>query len=148
MANPPTFRMYQSVGQSIPNTTNTTFTLDTSEWDSDSGRSGVSPYGYTIPVGMGGRWDFRWGVSWNSNTTGIRKGMVFKNGTEVQSLLFDTSTNSGDVYAVIGTSSAPCSAGDVITLVGFQNCGGPLTTQADSQYASFLEGWLASQGSP
>lgn len=145
--NPPYFSMYQSISQSIPNNTLTTITMDTPEWDTDSGRAATTPFGYTIPAGMTGRWAFRWGASWNANITGSRKVELFKNGAVVRSAVFNT-TNNADIYAMTGSRTLAVNAGDVMTVVALQNCGGGLGTQVGTEYAPFFEGELVSLANP
>lgn len=146
-ANKPMFRMYQSVGQSIPNTTNTQVTMDTSLYDTDSGRAASSPYSYVIPVGMTGRWKFSWGVSWAANTTGSRVAILYRNGAAVLGDTDDVAADN-DIPADNGTATVPVNAGDVMGIYVYQNSGGALSTTANAQFASFFEGELDSLANP
>lgn len=146
-ADPPMFGMNQSAGQSVPNNTPTTITMDTPQWDTDSGRSGTTPFGYVIPAGMTGRWRFTWGVPWNANTTGSRKAMLYRNGAVQFTAVVDISNNT-DVNAVGASRTVAVNAGDVMTIVALQTCGGPLTTQVDGTFAPHFEGCLVSLGNP
>lgn len=150
-ADPPMFRMYQSVVQSIPNGTNTQIRMDTGTgggaWDTDSGRSAVSPYGYTIPVGMSGRWRFTWAVEWAFNATGARVAVLYQNGSPVTGDTDDVAANN-DFTAEIGTGTVVVNAGDVMSVWGYQNSGGALNTAAAGQFSSFFEGEFRSLANP
>jgi hypothetical protein len=150
-ANPPMFRMYQAVAQSIPNATNTQVKMDTGTgggaWDTDSGRSGTTPYSYTIPVGMGGRWRFTWAVEWAFNAVGARVAVLYQNGVPVTGDTDDVAANN-DFTSEIGTGTVLVTAGDVMSVWGYQNSGGALNTAAAGQFSSFFEGQLVSLASP
>lgn len=149
-ANRPMFRMYQTVVQSVPNTTFTQITCDTSEDDTDSGRGGSTPWSYTIPTGMSGVWLFSYKTSWSSNATGTRAAALYINGTQA------TATNAFE-QGLTGVSSfvvglprrISVNAGDVIALYGRQTSGGALNTGVSTapDY-SYFEGCLESLGSP
>lgn len=146
-ANPPSFRMNQSVTQSVPNLTNTQITMDSPQWDSDSGRNVGSPYSYVIPAGMTGRWQFSWGVAWPFNSTGSRVAVLYRNGAPSVGSTDDVAANN-DFTDESSTATVAVNAGDVMSVWAYQNSGGALSTAANTQFASFFEGRLVSLGNP
>jgi hypothetical protein len=149
-ANPPMFRMYQSVAQPMPNGAFAQILMDAGSgvgaWDTDSGRSGTSPYSYIIPVGMTGRWRFNWKVGFSSNATGVRAAQLYKNGSSIGDEEFINAPASGAASYVLGTASVLVNAGDVLSAWGYQSSGAPLNTDTNSP--SFFEGELQSLASP
>lgn len=131
--NMPAFRMYQTVAQSIPNTTFTQAICDTLDYDSDNGRSGVSPYTYTIPSNLTGRWNFSAIGGFVSNGSGFRIAVFYKNGAVVNT----TQVAAQPVSAAAATTDVAeasetffCNAGDQIGLYLYQTSGGALNTDA------------------
>ena len=147
-ANKPMFRMYQSVAQSIPNTTDTQITCDTSHYDTDSGRQGSTPYSYTIPAGMTGRWRFTWSVAMATNTVGSRDAYIKVNGSRITGPETAGVAANNDVTQADGTTVIPVNAGDVVSLWMWQNSGGALSTVASSNNVSVFEGELVSLANP
>lgn len=146
MANVPSFRMYQTVAQSIPNTTDTQITMDTPDYDSDSGRSLTSPWSYTVP--FAGRWNFTVNASFSANATGDRQAKLFKNGTVV------TGGEAGDQAAATPGNSNGfvsvtilCAVGDVIGAYCWHSAGAALNTQIGAPCSTF-EGRLVSFANP
>lgn len=146
-SDPPMFRMRQSVAQSIPNGTVTQILMDTPDWDTDSGRSVSSPYSYTIPVGMGGRWRFTWGISWFANATGSRIAILYRNGSPALGDTDDVAADN-DFTAEAMAATVLVNAGDVMSVWGYQNDGASLNTQVNAQFTSFFEGRLVSLANP
>ena len=145
-ADPPMFSMHQTSTQTIGNTVYTQITMDTSDWDTESGRAVGNPYSYTIPSGMSGRWQFTFKIGWATNAVGNRLGALFKNGSIVQNgevgYLAPGAANNPE-YGT--TLTVPCSAGDVMSVWGYQGSGGALTTQT---LDSFFEGRFVSLANP
>jgi len=149
LMNPPMFRMYQSVSQSVAGSTYVQITCDISEYDSDSGRSGSTPWSFTIPAGMSGRWRLTGMVSWTGNATGVRIAALYKNGTQINGANAAVqAAPAGNATNVLVSSTPTLSAGDVIGLYGWQNSGGSLSTQTGGSFPSFLEGCLVSLANP
>lgn len=148
-SNRPMFRMHQSVAQSVPNGVWTQITCDTPDYDTDSGRATSTPWSYTIPAGMGGRWRFWWSVPWAANTTGERASNIWKNGAAASSI--DAVTPVSALYAgSVGlTDVITVAGGDVMALYGYQSSGAALNafSTADPSY-SFFGGILESLGTP
>jgi hypothetical protein len=146
-ANPPMFRMYQSIAQSVPNAVYTQITMDALDYDTDSGRAAGTPWSYTIPAGMSGRWTFNWKVGWAINATGARLESLYRNGVAVTAEQ-SSATNAGasrtaDVAASATTIAV--NAGDVMSVWAFQESTAALNTDAGQ---SFFEGRLVSLASP
>lgn len=144
-SSPPTFRMYQATGQAITTATNTQVTLDTSGWDSDSGRQGTTPYNYVVP--FYGRWFFRWSVAYPSNATGSRVAMLYQNGARVAGGTVEGAADN-DFVELDGEETVLCNVGDVIGLWCWQNSGSSLTLATGSANESWLEGTLVSLANP
>jgi len=146
--NPPMFRIYQSVAQSIPNTTDTQITCDGLDYDTDSGHQGSTPYSYVIPSGMGGRWRFTWAVAMAINSTGSRAGYIKVNNLRIFAPETVGAAANNDVSQSFGTNTILVNAGDVISLWIWQNSGGALSTLATANNVSVLEGELVSLANP
>lgn len=148
-ANPPMFSMYQAVVQSIPNAADTQVLMDSGEHDTDSGRSSSSPYSYTIPSGMTGRWRFTCCAKFGGNATGIRQTKLYKNGTLVNAAQAAAQAGpAGDFTGLVLSREFLCNAGDVIAVYAYQNSGGALNTNVGGNLNSFFEGQLISLASP
>lgn len=148
-ANPPMFRMYQTAVQSIPNLTFTQITCDVSDYDSDSGRGLATPWSYTIPVGMSGRWRFSCAISWAANATGVRGAAIYVNGAQANGAFWAAETAPAtNVPSVGGATTIAVNAGDQIALYGEQGSGGALNTNTAVSLYSYLEGKLESLASP
>ena len=146
-ANPPEFKMHQGVAQTLTTSTTATLTLDTSDWDSDSGRSGTTPFGYIVP--FAGRWHFTWGCAFTGNGTGVRVAYLQQNGSTVPSGGsggFIQTSVAGTCIAQ-GSTRVVCNVGDVITVAAQQTSGGNLATIVGGP-ASWLDGRLESLASP
>lgn len=149
-ANPPMFRMYQSVAQSVGTGSFTQITFDVSAWDTDSGRSSVTPYNFVIP--FAGRWEFKWKVGWAVNATGSRMSALYQNGsadTGGQTTTQAVTTASRTTDAAASPMTVSCSVGDVMGIYALQDSGGSLNTDVGSASAcSYFEGKLASLANP
>lgn len=147
-ADPPSFRMYQSTNQAFTTGVEQQLTCDTPLWDSDAGRSGTTPYSYTIPAGWGSgmRWTFSYSSCWTASATGTRWIYLKVNGTAVINSRFQI-PGGGDPVTVGGTCSTTCNSGDVVAVWTGQSSGGNLATSIANNN-SFFEGWLHGLGSP
>lgn len=145
-ANPPGFSMLQAISQSFANTTYAQLTMDTPTWDSDGGRSGTSPYSYTIPPGMTGRWTITVKVAWAGAGGTNRLCAVYVNGAlYVPSEVAVVSAAIANGAEIGTTVTIAVNAGDVISAWAYQGSGGALSTAAGK---SFFEGRLESLGNP
>lgn len=145
-ASPPEFSMHQASAQPVANTTYAQITMDTSDWDTDSGRAGTTPYSYVIPAGMTGRWQFTAHVAWGTNSAGNRLLAIYKNGSIwAESEVSEPTTSSANFCELQTTITMAVNAGDVMSVWSFQASGGSLSTAAG---LSFFEGRLVSLGTP
>lgn len=142
------FRMIQSATQTFTTGVDAQFTLDVSTYDSDTGRSGSTPFNYTIPSSWGSnlRWRFEFCAAWTSSAVGTRWLYLKQNGTAVNGTRFQY-PGGGDPVFVGGAVSILVSGGDTIGLWGGQSSGGNLAT-TNINSVSFLEGWFEGTGSP
>ena len=145
-ANPPEFRMYQGVAQSIPNAAVTTLTMDTPDSDTDSGRAVGTPWSYTIPAGMSGRWQFT--VDFVLSASGGNEGdaILQKNGTTVTGVQATNNTTALRTGLIIQTIRV--NAGDVMTAAAFQQSGAAVNTFVSATITSSFEGRLVSLANP
>jgi len=147
-ADPPMFRMYQSIAQSIPNTTDTQITCDVSSYDTESGRAASTPWSYTIPAGQGGRWQLAWAAATVTNSTGARDSYIKANGSRITGSPTAGAAPSNDLSQSFGVTTVALSAGDVLALWLWQNSGGALNTATGGNNSSLFEGRLISLASP
>lgn len=147
-ADKPSFRMYQSVGQSVASGTWTQITCDTLDYDSDSGRQSTTPYSYIIPAGMSGRWAFGWQIPWTNNATGGRDSGIRKNGSAISGYTGAAPEASGGQGGIGWTDTIAVNAGDSISLWGFQSSGGALATVVAADTFTIFWGRLESLGNP
>lgn len=149
-ANRPMFRMYQAVAQSVPSAAWTQITMDTLDYDTDSGRALGSPWSYTIPVGMSGRWRFTYKTAWTANATGFRSVGLYINGNQATGTNNFTSAVSGvSTFAIGPTETFRVNAGDVINVWGYQSTAGALNTGVGgTPDYSYFEGVLDSLATP
>lgn len=148
-ADPPMFSTYQTVVQPVPNSAFTQITCDTPEFDTESGRAPGTPFLYTIPAGMTGRWDLAGSVSWAINATGGRLSLIYKNGVLINGAAAQSiNAGAGNNTNLFIARSVACNAGDTIGLYGWQASGGPLNTNVGSLWPSFLQGRLVSLANP
>lgn len=147
-ANPPGFRIYQTVAQSVPNTTDTQITMDTVDYDTDGARLGTTPYNIVIPAGMTGRWQFTWSVACAVNATGSRDAYIRRNGARITGPVTTGAAANNDFTQSVGSTTIYAMAGDVITVYLWQNSGGALNTAVGANNESTFEGRLVSLASP
>lgn len=148
-ADPPMFRMYQLVAQSVNSSLNAQITMDTLDYDTDSGRGSSTPWSYTIPSGLAGRWYFGAMISWSGNATGVRISEIYKNGAIItgaqESVQAAPATNATNCFV---SATVAVSVGDVIAAYGWQQSGGALSTNVGNGFPSFFEGRLISLANP
>jgi hypothetical protein len=148
-SNPPMFRMYQTVGQSIGNLAFTQLTMDTPDYDTDSGRALTTPWSYVVPVGMGGRWRCSVVTSWSGNATGVRGAALFVNGVQALGAYWaNQAAPAANISSVGGSTSVKVNAGDTIAAYGYQGSGGALSTNVAGGLYSYFEGRLESLANP
>lgn len=150
-ANVPMFSMYQTAVQTLTTGNDTKITMDsiTAGYDSDSGRAGVTPWSYTIPSGMGGRWRFAVAIAYASNSTGARAAQIRVNGVTPTAKAYNMiPAVNGNITVVQVARTLTVAAGDVISAYGYQSSGGNLATYFDANIGSSFEGELRSLANP
>lgn len=149
-ANPPMFRMYQTIAQPITTGVDAQVLCDTSHYDTAAGRAGSSPWNYVIPTGYDGKWQFTYMVPFVSNTSGSRAQYLKVNGARLTAgpETEDVAANN-DTTSSVGVLTVPVNAGDSVALWAWQNSGVTLNTAVVSGIAeAFFEGRLVSRGNP
>ena len=119
--------VYKSTPQTINNTTNTTLTFNSEEFDTDGFHSTTTNTGrITIPTGKGGKYLVIGQIHYAPNATGGRSLDLYKNGlTDVYQINYPTSSSTYDTgmsFSVI----RDLVAGDYLELKTYQNSGGTL----------------------
>lgn len=144
---PPSFHMYQSITQSVATSTITQALFDVSDYDTDSGRAVSTPWSYTIPSGMTGRWGFDWKIAWATSGTGFRLSALYKNAVQVARTQA-THLGPAGVNDEVGSAhiEIACNAGDVMIIQIDQTSGSPLSTEVTGP--SYFEGRLISLANP
>jgi hypothetical protein len=132
--------VYNSVAQSIPNTTASVLTFDTEMYDVGGCFDPASPSRITVPVGGGGRWIFVAHVSWATNVTGQRlSGLLGTiNGAPV-TLALDYKTPVTGFTSTHTIVSPPLELvdGDYFTVSLYQNSGGALNVNGSIGVTDF-----------
>lgn len=124
-------RAYPSSNQSINDSTDTKVSLQTEDYDPGSNFDSATNYRFTIPTT--GLYYISGSIEWGAGgSTGVRKCMIFKNGSVLKESL--ATTNAAWVVSCCDIFSL--SATDYIELYGHQVSGGALSTVGQSKYTS------------
>jgi hypothetical protein len=142
----PIFSAYATVSQSIPNNAFTALSLDTEVFDSDAGHSTVTNTSrYTCQVA--GIYLMTGAVIYPITGTGTRGAAVGLNGSTTGIIGSEQLIAPAPGFA---TTVAPTPTyarlvvGDFVSLLGFQNSGGPLSTSSvGAAMTSFSVEWVA-----
>lgn len=131
LLNVPTLQCYNSVTQSVTNSTWTQLAMDTNVYDTYAGHSTVTNNArYTAQVA--GIYLVIGRSAWATNATGVRGAAVTTNGSTpgatTPSVIGPTSSTS--VPSVEVVAFIQMAAGDYVTAWGFQSSGGALNTLA------------------
>lgn len=122
------------IGCSVIGSTNTSLTTDvetpipfdgTEVFDSDGFHNSASnPSRMTIPAGLGGKYLLTAGVTFNTNTTGLRYARPYKNGAAVgfNIQFVDANGSYHDTAPVVAVLDL--AAGDYVEVAGVQGSGG------------------------
>jgi hypothetical protein len=125
-------RVYNDGAQSIPNNSTTAITFAQEEFDTDAFHSTSSNTSrITIPTGLDGYYRFTYGGTFAGNSSGIRIGILHKNGgvTNLGDIIGSFSchaSNTVNDVTVENTAIIHLSAGDYIEFLAYQNSGGSL----------------------
>jgi hypothetical protein len=123
MKNTPSFLAYQSSAQSISNAANTTITLDTEVYDTDSAFASDK---FTVPSGKAGKYFFL--ASWQTSlSTDFNQQAIYfyKNGSQ-DYLVRGFHDHYGSIQIL---KTIDLSVGDYIEVYAYQNSGSSLDTE-------------------
>ena len=128
---------------SINNATDTAFTCDVEDWDTDGFHSTTTNTArITIPAGKGGKYLVEGKLSFANNSSGLRYATIYKNGSPVGNFAFS---------AINATSNYPFNvimnlvATDYIELYVYQTSGGALNVNSGyepPEYSYFQVAYL------
>lgn len=129
---------YQSVSQSITNSTDTAVNLESESWDTDSIHStSANITRLTIPTGGAGKWLFIGQAQFSSNASGSRAPSLRLNGTTLVAATLGAASPDGVTYYQV-SAILNLVATDYIELMAYQTSGGSLTL-ATGAGMTFLE---------
>lgn len=132
--------LYQSSDINISNTTSTTLTWDSEQWDTDSYHSTSSNTSrITIPSGKAGKFKFNIQIRYPGNSTGRRIIYLYKNGSELWSS--ENTPGSQNMVLAINTQ-ADAAVGDYFEVKTYQSSGGTLAVTEGSTYSFFQVSYL------
>lgn len=139
----------QTAAQSIANGSYTAVLFDTEDLDRDAGHSTVTNTSRYVPQTPGYQLA-AYTLPWAVNATGARSARLRMNGTDTAA----TSAGRTTVGNGGGAADTACSGTgflyfngttDYVEVVGYQNCGGALTTEIDTSVSPRLQTlWLSS----
>lgn len=112
-----------SAPQSISNNSADAIIFDVEGYDTDNIIDLSSPnYSFVVPTGMAGYWAATLSMSWDTNATGIRKGIININGSNVG---YQSSILSNATVCLQQVVVPPVYLADADTMwgIGFQNSG-------------------------
>jgi hypothetical protein len=117
--------------QAIPNTTYTKLTFNTEQFDTNAFHDdSTNTSRMTIPSGKAGKYLITGCINWQSNSTGQRIFVVFKNNSLFQS--FGSEAASGNANA-ISSFVKDLAVADYVELAAYQSSGGSLNVD-DGRY--------------
>jgi hypothetical protein len=137
LLNPPVFVGYQSTVQSIPNSTWTALSLDTTTVDSYGGHSNVTNNSrYTAQVAG---WYTVCGVyAPTGNSTSFRAAKINVNGTAILGTAAYLGAMGAEMGIVTPTKDVYLNAGDYVEVCAYQGSGGSLSTILDGDLRTGL----------
>jgi hypothetical protein len=129
--------LYKSASQSIADSTHTALTFDLEFFDTDSYHSTVTNTSrITIPSGKTGYYSFSGNATFASNSTGVRIGSFYKNGSPFR-FLYNANASTGSDSIINFTTIAYLTATDYMELRVFQSSTAALNVQAGTDITSF-----------
>lgn len=135
-------RVYNSAAQSLANNTLTAITWDTESLDTDAIHSTASNTSrLVVPAGLAGIWAISGQLEFAANATGVREIDVRKNGSTV--IAFAKRDADASVATVVPvTLIVQLAAADYVELLGWQNSGAALNTDAGASVSFFEARWM------
>lgn len=126
-------RAYRNSAQNISNATLTAVEYNAETYDTDSFHStSTNTSRFTIPSGKGGYYALHVMLTYQENGTGIRDLRFYKNGSELQMLRLFGSSTANALTGLFGTYVGNFAAGDYLECYAYQNSGGTLTVDANT----------------
>lgn len=123
-----------SVSQSIDNSSTTTLTFNTEDYDTDGFHSTSTNTGrITIPAGKAGKYFVSTTVNYAGNATGFRQIRILKNGSTNVAATVTTPGDSGDLGLTCSVMLTLAEA-DYLTVVTFQNSGNNLNVYGNNEW--------------
>jgi hypothetical protein len=134
----PVFQGRQTVAQGVVTSTFSPLTFTTEDIDSHTGHSTSSDTSrYVAPED--GWYQVSGGISFESNATGVRVGVWWKNGTTINGSRVDVpAISGGQAILTARTMLISLSAGDYVELVAWQNSGGTRNTVVTTENQSSM----------
>lgn len=133
-------RYYQNTGQSIPNTTDTVLTFETTAYTTADVTRGA---GFdTFTVNRAGLWAINAGYRIGSGTAGERHLFIALNGTAVGNRLAGDTAETGLTCSLACSVDARLSVNDVIRAGYFQSSGASRTGAVSGQSSFIALTWL------
>jgi hypothetical protein len=119
-------RVYKTSAQSCSNNVETAILWDAEDYDTDAIHSTVTnSERFTVPAGLGGKWELVLQGRWAGNATGLRYMECFVNGSGMSAdkylLQEDSAQASAFIQRLVGTLNLV--AGDYIEIRALQNSG-------------------------
>lgn len=133
LANKPTVRVSQSVGQSIPNATVTSVTWDVESHKNVAGMHSNVTNNSRLIAPDAGVYLVTANVRFGASATGVRVLVLRKNGTTDLAQVLASAGDDADTHALHISDQVKLAAGDYIEIRQFQSSGGALVN-------SLLEG--------
>lgn len=129
--------------QSIANTTYVTLTFDSENYDSNSYHDNVTNNTrITIPSGKAGKYLFSGIIDWDSNATGMRTVVLYKNGVEVNTITRGAGLAGGELTKLPYSYVADAAISDYFELQVYQSSGGSLNIRSGSSGTTFQASYL------
>jgi hypothetical protein len=116
-----------SANQSLANNTATLLTWNAEHFDTDAIHdTSTNPGRFTVPAGMGGKWQMVAHLTFASHATGQRTVELRVNGGTDPVVRDRRGAFTGDCYVSFAAPVLNLAAGDYVELYGLQNSGGAL----------------------
>lgn len=126
-------RAYRNSAQNISHATLTAVEYNAETYDTDSFHStSTNTSRFTIPTGKGGYYALHVMLTYQENSTGIRDLRFYKNGSELQMLRTAGQPGANALTGMFGTYVGNFAAGDYLECYAYQNSGGTLTVDANT----------------
>jgi predicted flavoprotein YhiN len=129
----------KSANQSVNNTTATAITFDTELKDTNAFHdNSTNTSRITIPSGKAGFYLISGQINFASNSTGVRDGAIYKNGTVMTQVFVLGAANGGWTGASV-SQIQELAVADYIELFAYQNSGGALNVNGGSTYGAAFQ---------